>query len=235
MLRKLRVTCVLVALQGTAATLAGDITPYFDRVSFNAALAESVTIEDFTSSSHFPISTGILNSETNLPRINLFPGDIEAGVTYSVSPSPAPGDLFFNIDNAGDLDGPFLDGLRGDDPHTPLTITFDGVVKGFGFDTNSLMGPEFNLVIDFQVGPDYFATVPNPGEREIRFFGFISSAQNILSAQITGSANDFDFALDNFTFTEPTPIPEPSTLTLAGLGLVGVVCWRRCTLAATSR
>jgi hypothetical protein len=77
--------CILLALTilWTGSAKAGLITTYNDRDGFKTALTGvNLTVEDFTGPDHFPISTGILNSATNLPEIGLSAGDIQPGVTY---------------------------------------------------------------------------------------------------------------------------------------------------------
>jgi hypothetical protein len=74
------------------------ITDYSDRATFMADTG-ATTVEDFGTTAHFPISTGILNWQTNLPNIGLTPGTILPGVTYSTQ--IGTGCCFFNIDVGG--------------------------------------------------------------------------------------------------------------------------------------
>ena len=53
--------CFLPAVTSANAT----IFNYYDRAAFTADTG-AITVEDFTSTFHFPITTGILNSSTNL-------------------------------------------------------------------------------------------------------------------------------------------------------------------------
>lgn len=113
---------------------AGPITTYNNLTSFNTAVgALSITVEDFTSTAHFPINSGVLNSATN--EAGITPGTIKSGVTY-LTPLPGSG-IFFNIDAGGGFDGGFLDTL---DRNRVLTITFDNDIQYFGFDTNKVIG-----------------------------------------------------------------------------------------------
>jgi len=167
-----------------------------DRTAFDAAVG-STTLEDFTGTFHFPISTGILNSNTNLPAINLFPGDIQPGVTYSM---PIGTGFFFNIDAGGGFIGGFLDGVRNPE-FNPVTITFDNPVAAFGFDTNQLMGQSFDITIQFTAGPDFVGNFPVTQNPSLEFFGFQSEQSDIVTViiQSDGTSN-FDYVFDNFAF-----------------------------------
>jgi len=172
-----------------------ELNVFDDRTEFDAAVG-STTLEDFTPTFHFPISTGILNSDTNIPAIDLFPGDIQSGVTYSM---PIGTGNFFNIDALGGFTGGFLDGLR-DPEFEPVTITFDSPVAAFGFDTNRLMGLSFDITIQLTSG-DIIQNHPVIPSLDLEFFGFQSDQQNIESVIIQGDgASGFDYALDNFAF-----------------------------------
>lgn len=214
------VVALLALVSTTTMAGAGTITTYTDRPTFEAALGVPFTVEDFTDDSHFPISTGILNSATDLPDIGIAPGDIQPGVTYST----AIGDsFFFNIDAGGGYEGGFLDGFAQSAFANELTVTFDGPVKGFGFDTNSLMGTEFSITINFISGPAYTNSFSVADSSALEFFGFTSDATDITSAVILGNDSFFSFALDNFTFGPAGVIPEPSSIALAGLGALGLL------------
>lgn len=224
----MRRTFFLVALLlAIAAELqAGIITEYTDRSTFTGAVSGPLTVEDFTDSSHFPISTGVLNSSTHLDVANgpdIMPGDIEAGVTYS---TPIGLGFFFNMDTGAGYVGGFLDGFYGGDPDRTLTVTFDSPASAFGFDTNVLMGDTFNLTIDFVSDPDFAGSYNVGGGLSLKFFGFESDAADILAITIQGRGNStVAFALDNFTFNQPSvhpPVPEPTSLLVFGGSMLGL-------------
>ncbi|BAT52295.1 hypothetical protein NOS3756_12300 [Nostoc sp. NIES-3756] len=188
------------------------ITSFTNRNDFNTAIGSfPVIIEDFTNSFHFPIITGILNSQTNLVVENgspIRPGDIKPGATYSTPPGTGS---FFNIDAGGGYTGGFLDGFASSDFNRTLSIDFDKNVSAFGFDTNSLMGNDFNLTIKFSSGQSFEQNFLVSNSISLQFFGFQSDATDIQSVIIDGNADDgtFAFAIDNFTFTT---VPEPFNL-----------------------
>jgi len=215
-----------VAFAGT--TNATPITTFSNRLNFDATVGLTTT-ETFLPGSHFPISSGILNQFTNEAGIN--PGDIQAGATYSTPVLDGVGN-FFNIDSAAPYSGGFLDSISST-PSRALTVTFDSAVASFGFDTNYLMGSTFDITIFFASGdslslsPNIISTAAN---RQLEFFGFQSGLSDITSTVIQGegASNGTHFALDNFSFGgEPSAIPEPATLTLFGLGLLGLGVARR--------
>ena len=167
-----------------------------DRTAFDAAVG-STTLEDFTGGPKGVISTGILNSNTNLPAIN--PGDIQPGVTYSM---PIGTGAFFNIDAGLGFFGGLLDGLQ-DPEFDPVTITFDNPVAAFGFDTNRNMGQSFDITIQFTSGPDFVGNFPVAQNFFLEFFGFQSGQLDIKTVIIQGDGTNspaFDFAFDNFAF-----------------------------------
>lgn len=226
---KLTALLATVIVTSTIA-MAGTVTEYTDRTAFNTAVGP-VTLEDFTSTDHFPITTGVLNSSTNLPGIGITPGLIQPGVTYTSPVTGTSND--FNIDAGGGYVGGFLDSLIGDGASTrPLTATFNGPVGAFGFDTNQLGGASESIVINFSGGGSYSTTL-NPGSG-LTFFGFQSSAQDITSFVLQyNDPTQFGFAMDNFAFTPNgaggggSEVPEPTSVLLVGGGLVGLAALRR--------
>lgn len=206
------------------------ITPFTDRPSFETAMVGiTLTLEDFTGTSHFPISTGVLNSATNLPGIGILPGDIQPGVTYSVQQIiNDPTVNFFNIDSDPSYVGGFLDG-RVTDPNTQervLDIVFDQSVMGFGFDANeSFMGTDVDVTIGFSSGPDAVVSFMLSQGDTLQFIGVKSDLNDIVSATIDGMGGvrpEVTFALDNFTFggsDAVVAVPEPVTTMLGLIGL----------------
>jgi hypothetical protein len=134
-------------------------------------------VEDFTSTSHFPIPPGFLNSFTDLPAIGLYPGDILPGVTYSTNvDSNSSSSNEFNIDGGGGgFAGGFLDSLNLGSSR-PLTVTSVSPVQGFGFDTNGALGGTTQIV---QIG-DVSFTLSLP-DSDTEFF-LDSSAMPGISA-----------------------------------------------------
>jgi hypothetical protein len=188
------------------------ITLFSNQAAFEAATG-ATTVEDFTPSFHFPITSGILNSSTSDvvafgdPIVS---GEILPGVTYS---TPIGTGNFFNIDAGGGFTGGFLDTITG--PRV-LTVTFSGDQTGFGFDTNSLMG-NFTVVINGTYVENFSAVSSSTPT----FFGFQSSSKDITSVTIAGDNPTFGFAIDNFTYSA-SAVPEPSTWAMMLLGFAGL-------------
>jgi PEP-CTERM motif len=222
--KKLLLTALVASPALISTAHAGAITSFTALPTFNAAIgAATVTVENFTPTTHFPISTGILNSSTNLPGIGIVPGTIQPGVTYS---TPVGNGSFFNIDGSGGFTGGFLDTVTGG--NRVLTITFDSPATFFGFDTNTLVS-SMGMAINFASGPAFLATI-TPTSGTPSFFGFVSTATDITSLTLSGPGT-FSFALDNFRFGEGSgvaaSVPVPGTLLLLGAGLAALFGSRR--------
>jgi MYXO-CTERM domain-containing protein len=204
------------------AASAGTITTYFDRPSYEADAVAGQIVEDFTDTFHFPISTGILNSETNLPDIGLFPGMIEVGATYSTEIGQGN---FFNIDAGGGYTGGFLDGFEPSDREVKVAFHLEDPnvprnVNAFGFDIGSLGAADFDVKITFADGSQQDFNFAYPDDPS--FFGFQSDAQDIASVVIGNNGGFFAFDFDNFTYDR---VPTPGAAALLGLG--GLVAARR--------
>jgi len=175
------------------------ITVHTDRSAYNAAVGVPQIVEDFTSTFHFPLVSGVLNSLTR--DAGLQPGDIEEGVTYS---TPIGDGNFFNIDAGGGYVGGFLDGFNPSD--RDVTIAFHRsdpndlrTVNGFGFDLSGSLGAtDIDVTISFSSGPDQNFNVTYLAG----FYGFTSDARDITGVVISNNGSFFGFDFDNFTFDE---------------------------------
>ncbi|QJR36352.1 PEP-CTERM sorting domain-containing protein [Gemmatimonas groenlandica] len=223
--RALAVPFALLAALSTVATRAqAQVTTWSDRTAFVNAVG-AVTTENFLDNAAFPLGS-TLNSTSSYNEgtwAQVLPGNIKAGVTYSVSSGP------LLIDGGGGFEGGFLDGIFNNYGTVgPLTATFNGAVKGFGFLTNNLMGSRFDVIIAFRNGSTSNQLGIN-NENGLQFFGFSSANQDIASVTIGGNDQTFNFVVDDFTFSAnampSTSVPEPSTFALmaaGGLVMAGV-------------
>jgi hypothetical protein len=228
MKRYLIPTIAALASIGSVVARAGTITSYSDSGSFDTAIGVPVSVEDFSPGDAFPITTGVLNSSTNLHTSvggPIVPGEILPGVTYS---TPIGSGDFFNIDAGGGYVGGFLDRVFSNGPGDGLTVTFDDASGGFGFDTNDLMAA-FSVTINFNDGPSVTDNEDGAG-----FYGFVSSAADITSAYIQGTNGTFTFDIDNFTYPTsggggggPSVPDAANTLVLLGAALLGIAGFRR--------
>lgn len=206
-----KIICLFACLFAESAN-AGSIAIFSDRSLFDAAVG-STTLENFTSTYHFPIPGGSLSSTSSFGTLSA--GDIQVGATYT---TPVGTGNYFNIDAGAGFTGGFLDGFN---PSTrDLTIKYDPLISAFGFDTNALM-PDFDIVINFVSGSSYQANFT--GITSMRFFGFQSNLTDIQSVLISGNNSYFGFAIDNHSFGgDVSTVPEPASIVLLGLGLASI-------------
>ena len=231
MTRRCFVAAVMVCSMAASASAAfGDsIRVFSDRDRFSADVGP-VAVEPFGPSSCLGQRSTTLNAATG---ISCFPDyRVQAGVTFQAE---LHDNVFFPgliIDSSGGFEGGFIDAIRPVDVAvSPLTVTFDAPVAGFGFDTNRLMGSSFTVTIADAAFTRTLAVAPFGG---IQFFGFQSASANIRRVSIAGSGavfgpggSFFAFAVDNFRFGGRgfalAPTPEPATLLLVVSGVCGAL------------
>ena len=138
--------------------------------------------------------------QANLPGIGITPGTIQAGVTHSANVDPARPAVGSTLMQGvgyvgGSVDTPI------DDTPRPITVTFDGPVRAFGFDTNALGSSSKNIVINFAPGLPFIANLAIGGEYN--------------------NPALFGAAFDHFrcTAVDASGILEPATFTLAASAL----------------
>jgi hypothetical protein len=214
-------TALGVLMLSSGVAEAGSIMAFTDRGAFEAALGPTTT-DTFGQAFALGISTGRLDANTSLtPAIGdpIRPGRVQQGVTFS---TPTGSGLFFNLDLNSGFDGAFLDGGLRAMGQNPLTVRFAQPVLGFGFDTNQLMGTTFRVTIVFQSGDRFTRVSAIPASGPTVFFGFQSSATDIVAVQVLGRGGSFDFAVDNFSVARQAAVPEPSALGLIALALLAL-------------
>lgn len=223
----LAVAAVLVAAPTATNAQITATTDYTEFLGF----VGGVTVEDFGSSSCFPIGS-TLNSSSNYAcgSGGIFPSDIVEGVTFSVSNGP------LLIDSGGGFTGGFLDGnFSFYGTVGPLQVAFAGPVAGFGFWTNYVGGLTQSVDISTSLGLFAFTFATDESVDTPSFFGWYANSSIITGATIQSvlpQDNFFNFALDDFAFGAVTPpandvVPEPATITLFATGLVGMAAARR--------
>jgi hypothetical protein len=108
------------------------------------------------------------------------------------------------------------------------------IVQGSPFTFNgayfTTAQPEDDLVIKIQGysgANKLYETTITPSFSAATWFDFnyvgIDTLIIIGSGSFVGSNSSRRFAMDNFTFNEPTPVPIPAALWLLGSGLLGLI------------
>lgn len=220
---------IILALSASVAQ-AGTITKYSDFKNFDRATG-SLTVEDFGPTSHYPITSGVLDRNTTDAGIPA--GLIEPGVTFSTQIGRWN---FFNIDSGAYYTGGFLDSKANSTvPNQILSVAFDTGRSAFGFVTGTHMSA-FDITVDFSDGSSFNSSYAHSSlyadRSKFYYYGFTSNALDISSVTIDGTAGGyFDFSLDDFAFTDqpPAPVPLPAALPmlLVALGGLGFASRRR--------
>lgn len=211
--------CAVAAMSLMATQLQAQIARYNTQSAFLGAVGV-VTVEDFTSTVHYPLGPTLNSSSSYTPTTGLpiSPGDIKAGVTYSSAGGP------LLIDGQGGFTGGFLDGIQSYGTVAgPLTASFAGQVFGFGFHYNSLGGPYTIQVNTLTSSSTFSFSAP---DMNLQFIGFTSVASDIVSAAITGKATGIYYAIDDFTFSKVGPsavvTPEPASFAMMAFGMISL-------------
>ncbi len=116
----------------------------------------------------------------------------------------------------------------------PITLSFNSSITNFEAQVyNGLTSPATFHVSDNNGNMSDFTLDSNlNGGNNLVFFAAVGTQVTI--TQLTG--NNWDFFVDNLQFNVPLPtsVPEPSSLTMFGIGAIGLAGygWRRRKLAA---
>ncbi|MEM8642403.1 MAG: PEP-CTERM sorting domain-containing protein [Cyanobacteria bacterium P01_G01_bin.54] len=188
------------------------ITTYTDRSLWEAAVSGNVIIEDFnsiTSDTDLSVDVGDFSISAVGPWAHQ--NGIEA---YDPSPSSFQQDR--NIDGTTYYQGDT-------DQGTTYTFSFDFGISAFAFDHTSLgsEGAGEFLTLDLE-GVNY--SIPSTQTGETGFFGIVNSDTELFTS-VTFLGDDGAHGLDNISYTasSPTEVPEPGSLSILGLGIVGLV------------
>lgn len=207
-------TTMTIAALGAAAVatpaLAGGLTIYTDRASWEAALGgASAIVEDFNSTALQVISDG-QTLDTGLIQITRDGSANGGDGALAIS----PGSLFGNFDGTNHLDGE-----TGAAPHEDVIIGFNGQnIFAFGADWVS---PFSGDGIVLRVGEEIISLESITGFNS-GFLGFVSDSDTFSSVTIAGNPDDITFQelwqADNVSYA----VPAPGALALLGMaGLVG--------------
>lgn len=207
-------TKMTIAALGAAAVatpaLAGGLTIYTDRASWEAALGgASAVVEDFNSTATQVISDG-QTLDTGLIQITRDGSANNGDGALAIS----PGSLFGNFDGTNHLDGE-----TGAAPHEDVIIGFNGQnIFAFGADwVSPFSGDGIVLRVGEEVISLESITSFNSG-----FLGFVSDSDTFSQVTIAGNPDDITFQelwqADNVSYA----VPAPGALALLGMaGLVG--------------
>ena len=207
----MKTASMLLVVGGCVAPSLAQVTVYFDRTAWEAAVGDFM-VEDFNTQTPGVIADGA-TLDTGLIQITR-------------DGSPNGGDGLLEIEpggNFGNFDGTtFLSGETGASPHENVLVEFGGQsIFAFGADWVS---PFSGDGIGIQVGNELILLDSITGFNS-GFVGFVLDSGSTSSISIVGNPGAVTFqelwSADNFSWA----VPSPSALALLGMG--GLAAARR--------
>jgi hypothetical protein len=107
-----------------------------------------------------------------------------------------------------------------------VDVEVPGLTKIQFFDTNNNLIFSRDALVANNQGLTFVGGVADAGE-QISRVRITSGANTIVANGVLGNPNDDVVVMDDFLYSQPTAVPEPSALALFGIGLSGIMAFRK--------